>query len=238
VALRLGLLVCGHVHPDALDLGGDYPALFGDLFGPLGVEVVPFDVDRGAFPASAAECDAWITSPARASVNDDEPWIRDLEELIRELIATERPFAGICFGHQLLARALGGRVERAAVGWGVGVQRYEVVAHRWWMDPPPPTPDVVQLVASHEDQVVALPDGATLLARADYCPVAAYELGERAVAVQAHPEFTAAISSRLLDLREELIGPTTVAAARATLHRVPDRELVARWIVRFLRGRP
>lgn len=233
---RLGLLWCGHVHRDALDLGGDYPELFDDLFGPLGAEVVPFAVDEGNLPASLKDCDGWITSPSRHSVNDIEPWIDDVGEVIRALVHEERPFAGICFGHQLLATALGGRVERAARGWGVGVQDYEVVEQRWWMDPPV-TGGQFRLVASHEDQVTQVPAGAVVLARAEYCPVAAMEVGERAISLQPHPEFTVALSARLLDLREELIGRETVDAARRTLTTPPDRELAARWILRFLRGR-
>lgn len=179
-AFRLGLLWCGHVHPDALDLGGDYPSLFGELFEPLGAEIVPYAVDIGQFPTSVAECDAWITSPSRNSVNDDEPWIDQLAELVRNLVRTETPFAGICFGHQLLATALGGRVERAEVGWGVGVQRYDITQRREWMDPWPGD-SAFSLVASHEDQVTHLPDGATVLATAPSCPVAAMEVGERAI---------------------------------------------------------
>lgn len=233
---RLGLLWCGHVHPDALDVGGDYPELFADLFGPLGAEVVPFAVDRGELPASLDDCDGWITSPSRCSVNDPAPWIGDLRDLIGEAVRIERPFVGICFGHQLLATALGGRVERAAVGWGVGVQRYELDGTRWWMDPPPPSAGWIDLVASHEDQVTVVPTDARVLARADYCPIAGLEVGERAMSIQPHPEFTTDLSARLLDLREELIGPEIVARARATLGRPPQRLLAARWILRFLRG--
>lgn len=233
---RLGLLWCGHVHHDALDLGGDYPPLFDELFAPLGVEVVPFAVDAGEFPASLDDCDGWITSPARNSVNDPDPWIAELRDMVGELVHTERPFAGICFGHQLLATALGGRVERAAVGWGVGVRTYDVIAPRWWMSPSAePDPHQFRLVASHEDQVTVVPSDATVLATSSYCPVAAMEVGERAISIQPHPEFSVALSERLLDLRADIIGAGTVAAARATLTTPPDRALVAAWIMRFLR---
>ena len=232
----MGLLVCGHVHPAAQSIGGDYPELFDALFAPLGVEVIAYSVDQGCLPATIQECDGWVTSPSRNSVNDGEPWIAGLEAFVGELVRAEHPFAGICFGHQLLARALGGSVSRAPGGWGVGVQRYDVVEHRWWMDPPP-TNAGFRLVASHEDQVTALPPGGVVLASSASCPVAAFEVGDRAIGLQPHPEFDGEISARLLDLRADIIGADIVTAARDTLSEVPDRELVARWIVRFLRGR-
>jgi GMP synthase (glutamine-hydrolysing) len=228
---RLGLLVCGHVHPGALHVGGDYPALFRSLFTPLGIDIVEFDAERGALPRSLDQCDGWITSPGRASVNDNEPWIAETEDVIRRLVADERPFVGICFGHQLLARALGGRVERAPTGWGVGAQRYEIVARRSWMVPPA---DEVVLVASHEDQVMRLPNGARLLARSDGCPNAMFRVGARALGIQAHPEFSAALSAALTDLRLDLIGAAAAAEARASLAQPLDREIVARWVARFL----
>jgi len=230
---RLGLLVCGHVHPAALSVGGDYPELFRSLLAPLGFDVVAFDVDQGVLPASLDDCDGWITSPARASVNDDLPWIRDFEVVISQLVAEARPFVGICFGHQLLARAMGGRVERASTGWGVGAQRYDIVEYRPWMVPPA---EQMVLIASHEDQVVQLPSDARLLARSDSCPNAMFSVGDRAIGIQAHPEFTAALSRALTDLRVELIGEAGAADARESLSTPLDRQLAAEWIAQFLRG--
>ena len=233
--MRLGLLVCGHVDPRAVGVAGDYPELFADLFAPLGADVVPYAVDAGSLPASLTECDGWITSPSRSSAFATEPWVRDAVELVRRIVAEERPFAGICFGHQLLAQALDGRVERAASGWGVGVQEYAVVAPKPWMDPAPPGRRL-RLIASHEDQVTVLPPGAELLATSDYCPVAMMAVGERAIGLQPHPEFDAPLAGALLDLRVELIGAAKVGAARATLGLALDRGVVARWIVNFLTG--
>jgi GMP synthase-like glutamine amidotransferase len=231
VALTVGLLMCGHVHPDALDLGGDYPELFTALLGPLGIDVVPYAAEDGQLPDTVDECDGWITSPSRCSVLDDLPWIHRLSDFVMEAVVRERPFVGICFGHQMLATLFGGRVQRADGGWGVGVKEYEIVEQRPWMSPPR---DRIALVASHEDQVTALPDDAVLLARSDYCPIAAFELGPRCITLQPHIEFSTQISDRLLDLRHDLIGADVVAAARATLGRMPDRALVAGWFAEFL----
>jgi GMP synthase-like glutamine amidotransferase len=232
----VGLLMCGHVPPPVVGAVGDYPELFGALLAPHGARLEVFSIDEGRTPASLDDCDGWIGSPSRSSVLGDDPWLADATDIVRALVEEERPFAGICFGHQLLAQATGGRVERAAAGWGVGAQDYTVLASRPWMDPAPAT-GRFRLIASHEDQVTELPPGATLLASSDHCPVAMFELGPRAIGLQPHPEFTAAVSGQLVGARRELIGAGRADAALGSLAEPLDQDLLAGWLVRFLNGR-
>lgn len=227
--MRLGLLLVGHVAATSTHLAGDYPELFSSLLDP-DVELVRYDLDREHFPDSGRECDGWMLSPSRCSVYDPHPWIASAEDLLRELLATERPYVGVCFGHQLVAQALGAPVARATDGWQVGVHDYEIVANRPWMVPPRAS---VALIASHEDQVLAIPDGAELLARTERCPIAGLTIGERAWTIQPHPEFGPDLADDLLGRRVELIGAAKVAAARSTLDRPLDRFVVARWIREF-----
>jgi GMP synthase-like glutamine amidotransferase len=232
MTLRAGLLVVGHVDERARHIAGDYPELFSALLAPVGIEVVPYAAEHGQLPASLDECDGWLCSPSRLSVYDDEPWIKDLEDLIREAVARERPFVGICFGHQLLAQALGGRVERSPAGWGVGVEQYDVIEQLAAMEQPV---ECCALIASHEDQVVDVPSEARVFAHSDHCPVAGMAVGERLWTVQGHPEFVPELADYLLALRVELIGAERVERARATLARPTDRAAVAQWIARTLR---
>jgi GMP synthase (glutamine-hydrolysing) len=220
------LLVVGHVDGRSVHIAGDYPELFGALLAPHGVDVVPYAADRGELPASLGECDGWLCSPSRSSVYDGEPWIAAVEQLLRDVVAGDVPFVGICFGHQLLAQALGGRVARAAGGWGVGVQEYELLE-------PPAGSDMrgtCALIASHQDQVVDVPPALRVTARSDYCPVAGLAAGDRVWTVQGHPEFVPALADHLLGLRVDLIGAARVEAARASLARPTDRDAVARAI--------
>jgi GMP synthase-like glutamine amidotransferase len=233
-SLRIGLLMVGHVDPKSRHIAGDYPELFGALLAGLGVELLPYDLDEGRFPTSLRECDGWICSPSRLSAYDPLPWLADAEQLHRDVIAEEVPYVGVCFGHQLLAQALGGIVEKAADGWGVGVRELEVVATRSWMSPASSSRRLA-LIGSHQDQVTAMPAGAEPLFRADYCPNAGFAVGERAWTIQLHPEFVPELADHLLAGRIELIGAERVAEARKSLDRPLDRIVVARWIAEFFR---
>ena len=227
---RIGLLMMGHVDPKSQHVGGDYPELFGSILTPLGIELVRYDLDAGRFPSDVTECDGWLCSPSRMSTYDDVPWLGDAESLLRSIVVEEAPYVGICFGHQLLAQALGGMVERSPDGWGVGVRDYEVLSKELWMTP---FTGSLALIGSHQDQVVRMPADAVPLFRSDYCPNGGFAIGERAWTIQVHPEFTPELADHLLAGRIGLIGADRVAAARATLGRPLDRHLLAQWIAAF-----
>jgi GMP synthase-like glutamine amidotransferase len=232
VGLRIGLLIVGHVDPKSVHIAGDYPELFATLLAGHDLELVRYDLDEGRFPGSVAECDGWLCGPSRSSAYDPLPWRADAEELLRGIVAAERPYVGICFGHQLLAQAHGARVARAVDGWQVGLRRYQITAPQPWMAEPV---EVVSLIASHEDQVMALPPGADLLAAeaGGGCAIAGFTLGPRAWTLQPHPEFVPDLADHLLAGRVELIGSERVARARATLRGGNDRGRVAAWIASF-----
>lgn len=188
---------------------------------------------RGDLPPELDACDAWLITGSRNSVNDAEPWIRQLEAFVRALHAARRPLVGVCFGHQLVARALGGVVERAAVGWGVGTHRYEVIAPAPWMEP---ARQNLALRASHQDQVVRLPGEARLYLRSDFCPLAGFTVGTHVLTIQPHPEFPAPYTRALLDRRRPVLGEACWARAVASLEEPVDARTVGRWFLRFLRA--
>lgn len=227
---RIGLLLVGHVDAGSLHIGGDYPDLYASILGNLGIELTTYRCDEGQLPDSHAEQDGWLCSPSRLSVYDDHAWLRSVEEFLRSLIAAESPFVGICFGHQLLAQALGAPVRRAEVGWGIGAKQYEIIEHPSWMQP---HRDSIVLAASHQDQVAQLPSDARLLARADYCPIGGMLVGESAWTLQVHPEFSPELADSLLATRVSLFGDDQVSKARETLRAPLDQLTVAKWIATF-----
>ena len=223
----------GHVDSKSVDIAGDYPELFADLLAGRGIELVRYDVDLGRLPDSVHECNGWMCGPSRSSTYEGLPWQADAEALLREIVNVEVPYVGICFGHQLLAQALGARVERAADGWQVGAHDYELVEQTSWMEPPT---ERITLIASHQDQVAELPEGAALLFRgADGgCPDRRlHPRRASAWTLQPHPEFIAPLADHLLAGRVALIGEGRVSAARASLAQPLDNARVAGWIAGF-----
>jgi GMP synthase-like glutamine amidotransferase len=234
--MRIGLLECDHVRDRHLPIAGDYADMFKAMVADADPtsEVVLYDARDGLLPEHPEECDGWILTGSSASVDDDEPWIESLTGFVRAVHEARVPCVGICFGHQLVAHALGGRTERAAVGWGVGALPMTVAGREPWMDPALPT---VTLLYSHQDQVTALPPDGRVLASAEHCPIAMLAIGDDTIGVQAHPEFGAAYLRALLEERVDPIGVAETAAALATLQAPTDERATARWILAFLHRR-
>lgn len=221
---RVGLLRMCELPPPAVAAEGSYLTVFRKFFRDHPVEIVDIPVHEGATPGSIDDCDAWVVTGSPASTYDELEWIRAGEEIIRSLVAAERPTIGICFGHQLMAQALGGRVEKAAVGWGAGAHRYDVLDRPSWL---PAAPSAMTMLAMHQDQVVEAPTDSVVWATSDFCPIAGLTYGERAWSVQPHPEFTAPIVEALCLDRVDRLGADVAHAAIASLDLQLDGHLVA-----------
>jgi GMP synthase-like glutamine amidotransferase len=231
-AVRIGLLECDHVDERYRPLSGDYRDMFAALLAAFGdIALVNYDVVNGQLPADPRECDGWLATGSRKSAYDDDEWIHRTAGFVRAVAATAVPFVGICFGHQLLAQALGGTVERADSGWGAGILQLEVVRDEPWMQP---TMRDARLHFMHQDQVVKLPDDAEVQCSAEHCEVAMFTVGDTMLGIQAHPEFTSAYAEALLTDRTERIGGDKAASALLSLTQPTDEAIVAQWITRFL----
>lgn len=225
---RIAILKTGAPPPELAAIHGDYPAMFGALLGD-GFATTVFDVQKGEWPDPVAFDGAVITGSA-AGVYEGDAWIAALLDWIR-LVRGELRMVGICFGHQAMAQALGGRVEKSERGWGVGLHRYEVVSAAPWMEPDAAT---VAIPVSHQDQVVAVPDEARITVRSEFTPYAGLAWGTDAISFQGHPEFTPAYASALTAGRRGRIDPALVDQALETLAEPNDRAVVTDWIRRFL----
>jgi len=227
--MRIGLLVCDHVRPEFLGISGDNDDMFRSLFADHDeVEVVAYDVVNGELPGDPSEADAWMTTGSLYSVNDDDPWIRDLEEFVRTVADAGIPFVGICFGDQLIAKALGGSVVKSDRGWGVGVQEVEISEDLGWGTS-------VRVLTSYQDQVDSLPPGGKILGWNDHCPVSVMGVGTTMLGIQGHPEFETAYSEALMESRRgQVIPEDTVEAGLASLNEEPDGSRLADWILEFI----
>lgn len=232
----VGLLVCGAFSEKIMKKhAGDYEDFFiRDLSAAdptLSFKV--FRVFEGHFPEDERECDAWLVTGSASGVYEDLPWIPQLLELIRRIYHSDIPLVGICFGHQALAQALGGHVQKSSRGWGLGVEHYEMA-----YELPGIEGNILSLHAIHQDQVTEIPTEAKVIARNSHCPVAGLRYRGQAVSLQPHPEFTPAFEQDLIDslsgerFSEEIAKNATCDLGKVKVH---SREVMA-LLAAFLNG--
>ena len=229
---RICILDNDTLDPAVVDTYVSYGAMTEKMFAAAGVDwqFERFDTTRQQYPASFDGYDAVLLTGSKSDSFSDEPWVVELRARVTALLAQGKPLLGICFGHQLIALCLGAEVGRAPNGWGMGRMDYE------WCGPEalPTQATSISLLASHQDQVLTLPPGATLLARSDFCPVAAYSVGTQVFCVQPHPEFVPEYSAWILDKRRHLVGEALHARASAELAKGHDGLAIARHMQAFV----
>lgn len=193
--MLIGILQTGEA-PEALrPQSGDYPDMFVRLLSGHGFTFRTWRVVDLDFPADVHQADGWLITGSRHGAYDDLPFIAPLEAFIRDAYAAHVPLVGICFGHQIIAQALGGKVEKFAGGWSVGPQDYDFRG------------ETVTMNAWHQDQVTRKPEAATVIGSSAFCAHAALAYDTRALTVQAHPEFDDAFVDGLIRTRGRGVVP-------------------------------
>jgi len=223
--MKVGLLECDDVVGRFPEVKGGYREMFAALLPDFSFRY--YEAHRGQLPTSASECDACMCTGSKYSVYDGSRWIADLAAFIRSL---DKPYVGICFGHQMLAHAMGGEVAKAKQGWGVGVLPLEILKKESWMEPPM---QEVRIQHMHQDQVQKLPENSVLLGRSAHCEVGMFRIGETMLGIEGHPEFTVEYGAALINARRPQIGAQTDRALNS-LKEKSDGPVVGRWIERFL----
>ena len=234
--MKIGILAAG-ITPD--ELRSKYPT-YAEMFAQQIAILEPelsfeiFDVRLDEFPDSTDTCDAWLITGSKADAYADEPWILRLCEFIREVDAKCQVLVGICFGHQVIARALGGRVAKYDGGWGVGVHHYQIADNV----KTPLTQKDIAFCAFHQDQVLEKPEKMTSFLSSDFCQHAGLIYEDRILTFQGHPEFSKAYENELIDLYDGVtLAPDVAAKARHTVanESIDNQQLMA-WVGQFLKG--
>ncbi|WP_170782674.1 type 1 glutamine amidotransferase [Ruegeria lacuscaerulensis] len=222
--MKIGILVTGHPPDELYGEFGTYDGMFRALLGGNGFTFETYNVVDGEFPASTAAAEGWVITGSRHGAYEDHPWIPPLEDLIRAIRDRGQPLIGVCFGHQIIAQALGGKVEKFQGGWAVGRTDYNLDGQ------------TVTLNAWHQDQVVALPDGARVTGTNDFCRNAMVAYGDTIWTVQAHPEYGDAFIQGLIQTRGKGVIPDELM--QAATDRLPandDNPKIGQFMAEFLK---
>ncbi len=231
--MKIGLLNACACSSDADDFRQGYGAMFQRFFTehfPADFSLHEYNVTQRYWPNALQECDGWIIGASQHSVNDKNSWIIKLMEFASACHFNRHPLIGIGFGHQVIAYALGGDVNRSPKGWGAGLRSCNIRQQKPWMRP---ALAHCALNFSHKEQVVMLPGEATLLAGDSFCLHQMYAIGEHIFAIQGHPEYDQLFMQAWLDENRGNLTAEQHEQAIASLDQAMDSAAVGSWMWQF-----
>jgi GMP synthase-like glutamine amidotransferase len=240
--ISIGLLICDQVAPELHDQHRGYDHMLTQLLAfsleyrdQKQISISSYNLTQGQFPKTPDQHQVYITSGSKCSVNDDIDWIHDFATFTVECCKQQIPYIGICFGHQMLAKALGGTVEETAKGWGIGSTYYQFkTPNPLWANVPEPPSKNMNLCISHKEQVLSLPKGSKVIAGNAFCPNGVVLYTPTALGIQGHPEFSIEYCRDLMNLRQNLYPKATFEAGLQSLYQGVDQQLWSRWLLDYL----
>lgn len=232
---RVLIIQAGSAHPRVRERYGDYTDWFARLIAPRAALRVTRPYEEKL--PDLAGFDGVLMTGSPRTVTAPEPWMDEAGAYLLNAART-RPVLGVCFGHQLVARALGGRVERNPRGREAGTVEVSLTEDGARDPLFRGSPGTISVQQTHEDHVPEIPSGATLLATNAMSPVQAYAVGDALRCVQFHPEIDAGRSRLLNEVRRELLdeqAPGGACAVLGSIRVTPEGERVLQnWLTWFV----
>ncbi|KAG6551038.1 hypothetical protein Mapa_007271 [Marchantia paleacea] len=239
---RFCILLTGHASDYTQKLYGGYSQMFIKLLGDPQDKWDVFPVVEGIFPPEEdlGKYDGFVLTGSRHDAHGDDEWIVKLCALLHSLHERKSKMLAICFGHQVLSRALGGKTGKAEVGWEVGVRKVQLTDAMFAKPYAAGAPPVINIYESHRDQVKEIPTGGELLGFSEKTGIEMYAVGDNVLAIQGHPEFTEDVVRDIVDTRFSMgiLNDAETRTAQESMKEGPhDREILQRICKLFLKGR-
>lgn len=230
--ITVGILNADELALEVENKFGNYSDMFQQLFQNSPFVFKSYQVTQEIYPTDINECDAYLITGSKFSAYENITWIIKLKEFIKELHRQNKKLIGICFGHQIIAEALGGQVTKSSNGWGVGLMDSEIICNKPWMEPKIPS---YALLISHQDQVEKLPEHAICIASNHFCPNSSFQLNENILTFQGHPEFSKEYLLQIINMRRKVIGEDIYRSALSSIDNKADTSIIISWIENFIR---
>ncbi|KAL4281444.1 hypothetical protein GQ457_03G003960 [Hibiscus cannabinus] len=239
---RFAVLLCAEDSDYVKKMYGGYYGVFVEMLAEEGETWDVFKVANGEFPDDdeIADFDGFVITGSCNDAHGNDAWICKLIALLNRLDSLNKKVLGICFGHQILSRALGGKTGRALSGWDIGVTSIHLSSSSSKLFSSLKIPTTLSVIECHRDEVRELPPKAEVIAWSEKTSVEMFRYGDHMLGIQGHPEYTKDILLHLIDrlLQHTFIEESYADALKARLVKVePDKEAWKKLCTSFLKGR-
>lgn len=239
---RFAVLLCAEDSDYVKKRYGGYYGVFVEMLAEDGEAWEVFKVANGEFPDDdeIANFDGFVITGSCNDAHGNDVWICKLIALLKKLDSMNKKVLGICFGHQILSRALGGKTGRAISGWDIGVTAIHLSSSTSTLFSSLNIPTTLSVIECHQDEVRELPPEAEVIAWSEKTGVEMFRYGDHMMGIQGHPEYTKDILLHLIDRLMQLsfIEDSYADELKANLGKVePDKNAWKKLCTSFLKGR-
>lgn len=240
VSRRYAILLAGSATEYVRKVYGGLAYLFQKMLHDPGETWCVFNLLDNEFPSEEVlhQYEGFVITGSRHDAHGSDPWVLRLCELIRKVHKEKIKLLGICFGHQVISRALGGKTGRSVHGWEVGLRKISVLDALNAKPYALKFPASAIIVEIHQDQVSELPQNAELLALSEKTSAEMYAVGDHVFCIQGHPEFTEDIVMNILEICQEkqIMPEDVISRAKVSFHGAKaDYELFKQLCKSFLK---